>query len=209
MPSLVRKHHLFDPAPAVSLLTSPAADDAYFTDQIFVGLISAAVAWPIRNILQRLFEKANERDDEVLEAWLVAPSQFWVNALFGPSPHRLWHFTGKNPVSSLMRWMTRYPSDTAAGDEAEAAAQRVSACFEPPEPEPEPVTKKKKHRGGRPLSRNSALSRASSSSAALQQIARQRRFASLLGFIGIYVAWAICVWFIFVRSSCLHARFCA
>ena len=171
-----------------------------------MGLISAAVAWPIRNILQRLFEKANERDDEMLEAWLVAPGQFWVNWLFGPNAHRLWHFTGKNPVSSLMRWMTRYPSDTAAGYVVEAAAQRVSACFEPPEQEPEA---KKKHRGGRPLSRNSALSRASSSASALQQMARKRRLASSLGFIGIYVAWTICVWFIFVRSSCLHARFCA
>jgi hypothetical protein len=87
-------------------------DDTYFTDQIFVGLISAAVAWPVRNILQRLFEKANERDDDVLEAWLVAPGNAWMNVLFGSNLHKLWHFTGKRPVSAFVRWMARYPDES-------------------------------------------------------------------------------------------------
>jgi len=50
-----------------------------------------------------------------------------VNLLFGASPHKLWHFTGKHPVSALVHWLARYPCDTLAGYAAEAAAQRVAA----------------------------------------------------------------------------------
>ena len=182
-------------------------DDAYFTDQIFVGLISAAVAWPIRNILQRLFEKANERDDEELESWLVAPGAFWVKLLFGPEPHKLWHFTGKRPVSALVRWMTLHPEEYPAAFVAEAAAQRVAPCIAPPEEEEPKLEASTEQQRARPRSHDSARLSHVSSVSSMQRIGKQRRLISLLGFLGIYVAWTISSWFIFVRARRVFTRF--
>lgn len=182
-------------------------DDAYFTDQLFVGLISAAVAWPVRGVLQRLFEKANERDDDVLDAWLVAPGGLLVKALLGAEAHRGWHFTGKHAATALVRWMARHPSNTAAGYAAEAAAQHCAACAEPPEPEPAPETTGKKHKHRRDsLSRSSALSSASADPATMRRVARRRRLLSLLGFVGVYVAWAVCCWFVFTYGIVIYRK---
>ena len=88
----------------------------------------------------------------------------------------------------------------------------MAACVEPPEPEPAPEPSGKKHKKhrrdhhGRPLSRSSALSSGSADPATMRRVARRRRLLSMLGFIGIYVAWAVCCWFVFTYGMVIYRK---
>ena len=77
-------------------------DDAYVTDQFFVGLISVAVALPVDMLLVRLFEASNEGDAP--EQWLEAPSGVW-KLLLGKDCHKAWRYD--DGVSDLVQWLAR------------------------------------------------------------------------------------------------------
>ena len=78
-------------------------DDAYVTDQLFVGLISVAVALPIDMFLGRAFEIANE--GELPGNWLDAPTGVW-KLILGKHAHNNWRLDDpRRPVSELTRWM--------------------------------------------------------------------------------------------------------
>ena len=81
-------------------------DDAYVTDQFFVGLISVAVALPVDMFLARAFEVANEVDGAP-EAWLTYGGKWKL--LLGKHAHADWHFTDetrKQPSELVMFIMT-------------------------------------------------------------------------------------------------------
>ena len=81
-------------------------DDAYVTDQFFVGLISVAVALPVDMFLARAFEVANEVEGAP-EAWLSYGGKWKL--LLGKHAHADWHFTDetrKQPTELTMFIMT-------------------------------------------------------------------------------------------------------
>jgi hypothetical protein len=78
-------------------------DDAYVTDQFFVGLISVAVALPIDLFLARAFEIANE--GEVPKNWVDVPPGKW-KLLLGKDMHNGWHLADRaHPVSDFVLWL--------------------------------------------------------------------------------------------------------
>lgn len=169
-----------------------------------MALISVAVALPIRMLLLRAFEKSNERDDEVLESWLEAPGDPWVPCVFGDDAHASWHFTGKRPVSKIIKWMALHPGEKPIEPVKDAflAATRRH-CGQPSEDAPGAAKRADS------TSATSSIDGASSARNVKKEdseVALARKLLSLAGFVGIYVAWAICSWFIFVRCSrALHA----
>jgi hypothetical protein len=84
-------------------------DNAYVTDQFFVGLISVAVALPVDLFLARAFELANEGDAP--ECWLDAPPGR-VKLVLGKDAHKGWHLADPaKPVSDLVLWLVRFSSE--------------------------------------------------------------------------------------------------
>ena len=81
-------------------------DDAYTTDQFFVGLICVAVALPVSLVLEHLFELANLTDEA--EGWLE-----WGGVLklvMGITAHRKWQWASKKRPTDLIIWLTSvYP----------------------------------------------------------------------------------------------------
>jgi hypothetical protein len=140
----------------------------------------------VRNVLLRAFEKANERDDEVLEAWLEAPGDAWIPFVFGDDAHGSWHFTGtKRRVSDIIKWMARHPGEQPVEPLQEMALQRLrqgSALLHEAPGAVMPPTDD------------------ATSSHSETHIARTRQFLSIAGVLGVFLCWAVCSWFIFVRS---------
>jgi hypothetical protein len=210
-----------DPAPRARAVCHAFPDDAYDTDQIFVALISVAVALPVRTLLLRAFELANERDDDVPEAWLTAPAAPWLPLLFGTDAHRSWHFTGSSPVHSVVRWMALNPGEPPVEplrDAAvDAALRRCAAPRAPPQdvaaaPSPAHSGSSAAKRNNKALYTSSAGSGASGSSGSddmspeeVATLARRRRLLSKAGLVGVLVTWVICSWFIFVRAPTTRA----
>ena len=181
-------------------------DDAYVTDQFFVGLISVAVALPVDLLLARAFEIANE--GEMPENWLDLPPGKY-RLLFGKDLHRGWHlddprrpvqpgalwliengdaplglvaFLLRAQLTRLARWLRGARSDKPEGDDNDAS---------PPAP-------------GSP--RASGASDESAGAAARRDALVKRLYASA-GLLGVYVCWTLFAWVIFVRAvPCACAR---
>jgi hypothetical protein len=78
-------------------------DDAYITDQFFVGLISIAVALPVDLFLVSAFETANAVD--IPCNWVEAPAGRW-RFLLGKDAHNGWRLAEpRKPVSELVLWV--------------------------------------------------------------------------------------------------------
>ena len=83
-------------------------DDAYVTDQIFVGLICVAVSLPVTLFLEKAFEIANEVDG-------AAGGWRWYDGmrrmLLGRHAHADWHWKepgeGRRKPSELVLWLTQ------------------------------------------------------------------------------------------------------
>jgi hypothetical protein len=175
-------------------------DDAYVTDQIFVGLISVAVALPVDIFLAKAFELANEGDEP--GNWLEAPPGRWKLLMGGKNPHNDWHLADpKKPVSDLALWLV------ADGGEdtivtiirmvlwfiAGARARLFGAPKEDGEEDKMDVGK-----GGPEAS----ASGSSTGSAAARSDALKKRLFASAGLLGVYVTWTIMAW-------CVWARPCA
>ena len=186
-------------------------DDAYVTDQFFVGLISVAVALPIDLFLARAFEIANE--GELPGNWLDAMPGKW-KLLLGKDAHHGWRLADpRRPVSEFVRWMV------GGGAESDLQAvlfvvgyvlRRLRARLfgEPPAPCPEDAAGGKgAHQGDgneEPAAAASATrsgSAASSAGAKARTDALKKRLYSAAGLLGVYATWTIMAWFIF---TCAH-----
>ena len=174
-------------------------DDAYVTDQFFVGLISVAVALPIDLFLARAFETANE--GEVPGNWLDAPPGKW-KLLLGKDAHNEWRLAHpRRPASELVRWLV------GGGAESDVQAvlfvvgyalRRLRARLfgEPRAPmsAEEEDAGSKLHAPPSPASNDSA---ASSQGKEARAEALQKRLYSAAGLLGVYACWVIFAWVIF------------
>ena len=161
-------------------------DDAYVTDQFFVGLISVAVALPVDRFLGRAFEIANEGEEGLAGAWLEAPSGKW-KLLLGKDAHNGWRLGDpKRPVSDLVLWLVGGGAET----EMQAALFIVTLMLRhlrakivgAPAPE-EPASdaeEAEEEEEEEPDARADAL---------------KKKLYAAAGLIGTYVVWAIFSWY--------------
>jgi hypothetical protein len=171
-------------------------DDAYVTDQFFVGLISVAVALPVDMLLVRLFEASNEGDAP--EQWLEAPSGIW-KLLLGKDCHKGWNYDAKErPVSDLVKWLARRGYETLP-----AALLRLLAWLRAMvRPSRDEVGEKRK-KAGDGSDEEESDDGATFDEAAARSEAWSKRFYALAGLIGVYTVWAAFAWVIF---TCALAR---
>ena len=182
-------------------------DDAYITDQFFVGLISVAVALPVDLFLQRAFEIANESESP--GNWLDAPPGKW-KLLLGKDAHNGWRLADpKRPVSEFVRWMV------GGGAESDLQAvlfvigyllRRLRARLfgEPPStsfPEDEAIQDPTPD-----AKRSGAASESSSGSAEARADALTKRLYAAAGLLGVYVTWTIMSWFIFTYGMLIYKQ---
>jgi hypothetical protein len=171
-------------------------DDAYVTDQFFVGLISVAIALPVDLILAGAFETANEGDGP--ESWLEAPPGKW-NLLLGKDAHNGWRLADpRRPVNDIALWLMRYPEEGYIGTVlrllAWCAAQlqaRLRRRSKAPDSD--------KEEGDEDDAGESGSGETSASAEARADALVKRLYASA-GLLGVYVTWTIMSWFIFVRA---------
>ena len=174
-------------------------DDAYVTDQFFVGLISVAVALPVDLFLQRAFEIANE--SEMPGNWLDAPPGKW-KLLLGKDAHNGWRLADpRRPVSEFVRWIV------GGGAESDLQAvlfvvgyllRRLRARLfgeAPPAAFAEDEDAKPSAKG------SGTASESSSGSASARADALTKRLYAAAGLLGVYVTWTIMAWFIFTYGA--------
>ena len=204
-------------------------DDAYVTDQFFVGLISVAVALPVDLFLQRAFEIANEVEGAP-ESWLMF-SGVW-RLLLGKHAHSHWHFTRNRP-KDLTMFVVRGEDPSmlealawrleesplrplmrvvALAYDAEAWAELPGMLLAALLWLPRKLRwlvlrlRGKLPEEGEEDDGSDSSSEVSEATAARRDRLRKRLYASA-GLLGVYVVWAIFSWFIFVCTApaCMHA----
>ena len=163
-------------------------DDAYPTDQLLVGLISVAVAFPVDILLARAFEVANEGDEPA--AWLEMP-RGWVrkamSLLFGHDPQRRWHYLPnmqegvKHCDSDAVKWYLRF-----SGESYLSTAVRLLVWVKN-------KVVSETHAADIDDCDDDAAAGSSTSSSAHAD-ARIKRLIAALGFLTVYVVWAIFTW---------------
>lgn len=198
-------------------------DDAYPTDQVFTGLIAVAVALPIRYVLLRLFEVANEADDETTGGEWMSYGGMW-RLLLGRHAHAYWHFDGTNaelaPPTELTAWVTAHP-EPGELEWAELVLQvlpmhlwgvlqrAVRRCVR------SGSTLTVDGTGSAAAAEEDAASNKGSFEQSSQQgsglssarrSARTKRMFASLGFIGIYGTWAIFAWCGCIAYCVAHVR---
>jgi len=169
-------------------------DDAYITDQFFVGLISIAVALPVDLFLVSAFETANAVD--IPCNWVEAPSGRW-RFLLGKSAHNGWRFTeARKPVSELTHWVVSGGAPTMLQQLIFVLGyllRRARAIvFSEPKP-PKADTAEEE---------DDAASEAGS--AAARADALTKRLYASAGLLGVYVTWAIFAWFILTYGMLIY-----
>ena len=159
-------------------------DDAYVTDQFFVGLISVAVALPVDMILVRMFEASNEGDAP--EQWLEAPSGNW-KLLLGKDCHHAWNYDAKDkPVSDLVKWIAR-----RGGEDMFAIIARLLAWLWAKLKGPAAEDSKAEDDD-----KESDDAESFDSAEARSEACSKRGYA-FGGLLGVYVVWAVFAWVIF------------
>ena len=172
-------------------------DDAYVTDQFFVGLISVAVALPVDLLLVRMFEASNEGDAP--ERWLDAPSGVW-RLLLGKDCHRQWQYDSKSkPVSDLVKWLARRGTEALPGIVMRLLRWLwANACRAPAE---EPANGDMKA-GDDDASVSDDVTSMDSAEARLE--ACSKRGYAFGGLLGVYVVWAVFSWVIFTYGMLIY-----
>ncbi len=190
-------------------------DDAYPTDQLFVGLISVAVALPVRHVLLRLFEVANEANDEPEGGEWMAYGGAW-RLLLGRHAHADWHFGGAVPPGELVAWAATHPEPEELewaelllrvlpahlwGVLCRAARRCVRRSGTLDKDAGADVAEEQEDASDKDGSsdQGSGLSDA-------RRSARMKRLFAALGFLGVYVTWAVFSWFIFVYGMLIYQR---
>ena len=181
-------------------------DDAYVTDQIFVGLICVAVALPVTLFLERAFETANEVDGAA-ESW-VTWGGLWRLALGkNKNAHKKWRWS--NPDDPPGEFVQLLTADPGYGDLAKFAVaqalRRLRQWMRPgaassdgggaDEHGKEPESSGS--RNGSEDEKEEAYDDADARRGALA-----RRAYAAAGLLGVYVTWAICSWYNFTYGEC-------
>ena len=183
-------------------------DDAYTTDQFFVGLISVAVALPIDLFLVRAFEIANE--GEMPGNWVTLPSGRW-RMLLGKDMHNGWALADqRHPVSDFAMHLILVGDDwwdmlkfavLLALDRLWQLLRRARSApsFEPARPgdggSPRSATGSPLSGGGfTPTRSSSRASSAGRSAAAARADALKKRLYASAGLFGVYLCWTIMSW---------------
>ena len=187
-------------------------DDAYPTDQVFTGLIAVAVALPIRHVLLRLFEVANEADDETEGGEWMSYGGVW-RLILGRHAHVDWHFDGagegRAPPSELAAWAATHPEPEEL-EWAELVLQVLPTHLWG-------VLRRCALRGGSALddgggggsadvvdaAAGKGGSEQGSGLSSARRSARMKRLYASLGFLGVYATWAIFAWCVRCAASCI------
>ena len=184
-------------------------DDAYTTDQLFVGLISVAVALPVDLFLARAFEIANE--GEMPGNWVTRPGGKW-RLLLGKDFHNGWALADKrHPVSDLALHLICVGEEWGGliGFAFSAFVARIARLLHRarglPEPEPEAAAAATPRSGATPSGTPSGASSSSSGRAARADALTKRLYASA-GLVGVYVVWTIFAWFIFTYGMLIYRQ---
>jgi hypothetical protein len=180
-------------------------DDAYVTDQFFVGLISVAVALPVDIFLAKAFELANE--GEAPENWLDAPPGRWKLLLGGKNLHNDWHLADpKKPVSDVALWLVADGGEDTLTTLARLALWFIAGARAR-------LFGMSKGQGGDDEDEKSGLEASASGSptgsAAARSDALKKRLYASAGLLGVYVTWTIMAWCVRAsfRPQCAHS-FC-
>ena len=168
-------------------------DDAYVTDQFFVGLISVAVALPVDMILVRMFEASNEGDAP--EQWLEAPSGNW-KLLLGKDCHHAWNYDAKDkPVSDLVKWVAR-----RGGEDTFAIIMRLLAWLWAKLKGPAAEDRKTEDDD------KESDDAESFDSAEARSDACSKRGYAFGGLLGVYVVWTVFAWVIFTYGMLIYKQ---
>jgi hypothetical protein len=188
-------------------------DDAYFTDQIFVGLICVAVALPVTMFLERCFEIANEVEGAA-ESW-VAWGGIW-RMLLGKRAHKDWRWAdADDPPSEFVQLLTTAPGYGALAKfalrKALSGLLRKGAAKDGERSEGAEVDEGHRTPGqaksGLKLEAPSSSGEESKSEEGdARRAALARRLYAAAGLLGVYVTWAIFSWFIFTYGMIIYRR---
>ena len=178
-------------------------DDAYITDQFFVGLISVAVALPVDMLLVRLFEASNEGDAP--EQWIEAPTGFW-KLLLGKDCHKAWQYDAKEkPVSDLVKWLARRGSESLPAIVLRSLAW-LAAKVTPARRDDEDTADGKNKKDDGDDDAESVDDAATFDEAAARSEAWGKRGYALAGLVGVYVVWAAFAWVIFTYGMLIYRQ---
>jgi hypothetical protein len=173
-------------------------DDAYTTDQFFVGLISVAVALPVDLFLARAFEIANEGDAP--GNWLDAPPGKW-RLLLGKDMHNGWHLADPaRPVSDFVLHLIGEQADFVSSLLALPVwlLGRLRGRCATAKPQCDDEDDDGKARAaGKDAEKDDAQSSAGGSSHASADAradALRKRLYASAGLLGVYVCWTIFAW---------------
>ena len=189
-------------------------DDAYTTDQFFVGLISVAVALPVDLFLVRAFEIANE--GEMPGNWVNLPPGRW-RMLLGKDMHNGWALADqRHPISDFVMhlilvgddwWeMLKFAALVAANRLRQLLRRaRGAPSFDPASPgdgaSPRSATGSPHSGGFTPTRSNSRASSADRSAAAARADALKKRLYASAGLFGVYLCWTIFAWCVVRRCQ--------
>ncbi len=180
-------------------------DDAYVTDQIFVGLICVAVALPVTMFLEVAFEVANEVEGAA-EGWLWYAGKW--RFLLGRHAHADWHWAdpgeGRRKPSELVRWLAQ-EDDPSWVDSLLFFARwvpmtlldRILRCVGLRKGDEDAESSD----DGDAKEDDVSSSGSSARSAEARSAALSRRLYSAAGLLGVYVTWAIFSWVRALRAS--------
>jgi hypothetical protein len=177
-------------------------DDAYFTDQIFVGLICVAVALPVTMFLERCFEIANEVEGAA-EGWVI-----WAGVwrlVLGKHVHKDWRWAdADDPPSDFVQLLATGPGWREVANFAFCKVLHLTSAKGS---DGEGSAKAEIDRAHR-LSQSDAASSSGQKSEGgdAQRAAVVRQMYAAAGLLGVYVTWAIFSWFIFTYGMIIYRR---
>jgi hypothetical protein len=176
-------------------------DDAYITDQLFVGLISVAVALPVDMFLQHAFEIANEV--EFPETWLDAPPGTW-KLLLGANCHHGWRLADPAVrIRSIVLWLARERREGYVAAVLHFLRWLLRQLKRTPEGPPSGDD------DDAPAAAAASSSARSSGSGALAEAradALAKRAYAAAGLAGVYFVWTIFSWFIFTYGMLVYKQ---
>ena len=176
-------------------------DDAYITDQFFVGLISVAVALPVDMLLVRLFEASNEGDAP--EQWLDAPSGTW-RLLLGSDSWKAWNYDAG--VSDLVKWQARRGAEALPSALLRLAAWLAAAARRAFGGGDDDAKAKAKDGGGGHGDGDDSDDGVGFHEADARAEAWTKRCYAFSGLLGVYVVWAAFSWVIFTYGMLIYRQ---
>ena len=181
-------------------------DDAYVTDQIFVGLICVAVALPVTMFLERAFETANEVDGAA-EGWVIWGG-LW-RLVMGKDAHKRWRWTTSpgDPPGEFVQLLTTDPGYIdLAKFAASKALRQLKQLMRPRDAHADFGADEQDRPSPGAQSGDEGEEEEAYDDAHARRGALVRRAYAAAGLLGVYVTWAIFSWFIFTYGMIIYRR---